>query len=353
MNLFDKSEKNLTNKSNVLQPSAYQKRHFLGITNFVIFTALLGPVWASSRKEQFLINLWLAYAISAIGFYLIFGLAGRFAFSHTFMMGLGAYTSSWVTRSGEGKPFLLGLLVAVVVAALVAGGVAFVVRRTKELYFAIATLALGQIGQTVFSRWEGFSGSSGQILGVIPPNIFGKNFTKDGEIFWLFLGVLAAVLLLVALIVRSPFGRDTIAARDNPVVAASNGVRVVKVQVVMFAIGSALAALSGALIAHWTGAVSSGSFSIELSIGIFLMLILGGKGSIWGPVVGSMLYVAVPHYLSGFAKWQDVIYGIILIIVIVLVPNGLAAGFRSIVDRVSALNLKSRAKKTENVDVDN
>ena len=141
--------------------------------------------------------------------------------------------------------------------------------------------------------------------------------------FWLFLGCLALVLLLGAMIERSPLRREAIAGRDNLLVARLAGVPAGRHQLGLFVLGSAMGGFSGALIGHWTGVVSVDSFGIDLAIGIFLMLFLGGAGSMWGPVLGGAFYVAIPQILSGIQKYDTIVYGGLLLVVVFALPDGL------------------------------
>lgn len=311
-----------------VRPPTYRRRHFPAIVAFLVVVAVVGPaIGASSRSNQFLVNLWLVYSVSALGFYLIFGLAGRFAFCQTFMMAMGGYTSAWVTHGGE-RPFLLGVAAAIAVTALLAGVIGLLVRRAQHFYFAIATFAVTEIGIIVFQRTDGFTGPNGQTVGIDPPALFGQKFVKDGEIFWLFLGILVACLMLVACIERSPMRREAVAARENGLVASLSGIAVNRIQLVLLMLGSGVGGLSGALIGHWQGAIGTDSFSIDLAIGLFLILLLGGIDSLWGPVIGSAIFVALPRLLSDAEQYSSIVYGLILLVVVLALPDGIAAEAR-------------------------
>jgi branched-chain amino acid transport system permease protein len=310
-----------------VRPAAYRRRHFPAILVFLVAVAVVGPAIGTSRSNQFLVNLWLVYSVSALGFYLIFGLAGRFAFCQTFMMAMGGYTSAWVTHGGE-RPFLLGVAAAIAVTALLAGVIGLLVRRAQHFYFAIATFAVTEIGVIVFQRAEGFTGPNGQTVGIDPPALFGQRFVKDDETFWLFLGILVACLALAACIERSPMRREAIAARENGLVASLSGVAVDRIQLALLMLGSALGGLSGALIGHWQGAIGTDSFGIDLAIGLFLILLLGGIDSIWGPVIGSAVFVALPRLLSDAEQYSSIVYGLILLVVVLALPGGIAAEAR-------------------------
>jgi branched-chain amino acid transport system permease protein len=316
-------------RSRAVRPSIYDRFHYPSVVIFIVAVALIGPAIADTRAHKYDLNLWLVYSVAALGFYWVFGLAGRFAFCQTFMMALGGYTSAYV--SDQGASFLLSVLCGVVAGCAVALVVGVLVRRSQQFYFAIATLAVTAIGTEVFRNWKAFTGPNGVRSNVAPPEILGHEFIQDESVFWLFLGVLAAVLLLAAAIERSPLRREAIAARDNPTVASLAGIAVGRIQLALFVLGSALGALTGALFGHWSGGVSTASFGIDLAIGIFLMLYLGGVGSMWGPVLGAAVYVALPELISGIEKYTKIVYGLLLLVIVLALPQGIVGGFNDLV----------------------
>ena len=317
------------------RPPVYGQHHYLVAGIFLVLVALIAPEVATSRSDQFLVNLWLVYCITGIGFYWVFGLAGKFAFCQTFMMALGGFTSAWLTRAdGPDQPFIVGALGAIAATCLVAFLLGTSVRRAQHFYFAIATLALESIGHTVFKEWTAFTGPNGTTVGVRPASLAGREFLLENDVFWLFLGALAIVLVLACMIERSPLRREAVAARDNLLVANVAGVRASRHQLVLLVLGSGMGGLSGALIAHWNGVIGIDSFGIDLAIGIFLMLLLGGSGSMWGPVLGAAFYVAVPDLLSGIERYSAMVYGLVLLVVVIAMPDGLVGAFRKGSDAV-------------------
>lgn len=324
-------------------PPSWEKHYYLTIAIFVVGAGFFLPKIMTSRADMFNTNLWMIYAIAGIGFYWMVGLAGRFAFCQVFMMALGGYTSAWVTRTWGDGAFLIGLAAAMAASGLLAFLIAGAVRKAQFFYFAISTMAVSQIGVTVFTETQGFTGPNGTQSGISAPSIFGTEFIKDREIFWLFLAVLAVVLILASFVERSPLRRDAIAARDNILVARVTGVPTVHAQLVLFTMGSALGGLAGALVGHWNGVIATDTFGFDLAIGIFLMLFLGGVGSMWGPVVGAAAYVALPKLLSGFESYYSIVYGVLLLVVILALPQGIVGGLNQI---TGYLRSKARAVRT-------
>jgi branched-chain amino acid transport system permease protein len=322
-------------RATATRPPSYRTKQYRTLVAFVVVIAVLGPkIGGHSRSYQFMVNTWLMYSIAAVGFYWVFSLAGRFAFTQTFMMSVGAYMSAWWTMRGDGHSVLSGVLLASVVGALLALGIFVLLRKAQAIYFGIGTLAVTSIGLYVFSRWPEFTGPGGTKIGVPPLEFFGKQFIDDGSVFWLFLGVLVGILLLGVWIERSPLRREAIAGREKPSVASLAGVSVNRHQLSLFMLGSAVGALIGALAAHWVGVVATDTYGIDLGIGLFLMLILGGRQSMWGPVLGAAFYVALPEFIKSISTYQRIVYGVILLFVIMTLPFGLVGLFKQVGDRL-------------------
>jgi branched-chain amino acid transport system permease protein len=272
---------------------------------------------------QVVFNEWIHLAAIVTGFYLVFGLAGRFAFSTASFVGLGAYVSHYVTRT-SGLSWFVGLAAGMAVAAAVGFGFAVLLRRAQHFYFAVATLGLAEIILLVLRRWERLTGrSSGEISGTRDMTIFGIEIDTRFRHFWILLALLGSVLLLTALILRSPLAREAIAARDKPVVATTLGVNVAWIGIVIFTLGCVISAAAGSVFVHTRGIGTPDTFGLELGIGVFVALILGGLRSMWGPLIGSWFYVYAPLYLERWEEWTQVIWGGVLVVVMIAFPDGL------------------------------
>lgn len=287
----------------------------------------LGVIFAislitSSSNALNLLDLWLAYSIAALGFYWIFALGGRFAFCQTFMMALGGYTTAWLDR--HDVPFALAVLGAIALTAAAAAVIGMLLWRAEHLYFALGTLAVTEIGLVLFGRTNAFTGTNGNVTGVGYPELSGTQLRTDADVFWLLAGVLAVLLLLAVFLDRSPVKRDLAAARELPMVARSAGVAVGRLRLGMFVLGSATGGLSGALITHWQGFIGVDSFGLQLGIGLFLMVILGGVTSHWGVLAGAGFFVAIPELLTGMSQYMPIVYGALLLVTILAFPGGLA-----------------------------
>jgi branched-chain amino acid transport system permease protein len=316
-------------------PPLFREHRYLTWAVLIAAIAVVAPSLFTSQADQLSLNVWLAYAVAGVGFYWVFGLAGRFAFCQTLMMALGGYVSAWITlKLGPGW-FLVGVVGAMAVTGLLAAVIGIILARAQDFYFAIGTLAVTQVGTVVLSHTTSFSGAAGSTVGIAVPVIFGYTFQSYLSMFWLSLVVLAVVLLFAIFLERSPLRRHAIAARENAMVARSSGVSVVRTQTMLFAFGSMLGGLSGALLGAVNSTVDVNSYGTSLAIGIFLMLFIGGVGSAWGPVVGAAFYVAMPQVLSSLAQYENIVYGAVLLVVIIVFPEGLVGGLRLVTKRIT------------------
>lgn len=336
-----------------LRPPSYRRHPAIAILTFAALVTLLA-VNVHGHYGQGLLVDWLLLCISSVGFYLVFGLGGQFAFSQAMFYGLGAYTSAWATRghldptTGHvtgGNSFIVGIVAAIVVSVIVAFVFAVIVRRTNQFYFAIGTLALSFMGLTVFQNWMSYT-NGGEVANITPIALGSFTIDTDLRRFGLALVVLAIVLGLVAAIERSPLRREFIALRDNEEVAATVGSHTMRLRYLAFVLGSAIAAVSGALYANMNGSLTLDTFGIELGIDIFLVVLLGGIGSMWGAVLGAAFVVWVPTKLGFVGSHEGLVYGILLIVVMIFAPKGLIGLVSSGWDKLRA----RRTRPGPNVD---
>lgn len=296
------------------------RRHQLPGAAVVVAAALVVAQILDTGFGYGLLHSWLVLTIAGLGFYLVFGVAGQFAFSQGAFFGLGAYASVWAS---EGRSFGWGFLAAIGLSCVVALALGLIVLRSDQLYFAIATLAFGHLAIVVFREFEAFTAPGGEIVGIPKPSLFGRTFNTDPELATFLTGALALALVLVALIERSPLKREALALHHHPVVAATLGVPTARLRLLAFVLGSAFAGAAGSLHAHKAGFISTETFGIVLAIDIFLLLLLGGMDSMWGPLLGAAFVVWAPEQLRFIGDYRNLVYGAILVVVIVAFPKGL------------------------------
>ena len=308
----------------------------------------LGEVSTRSGQHRFL--EWLKLGTIATTFYMIFGIGGRFAFSTAAFFGVGAYASHWATRT-SGHPWPVGTAVAVVIAAVIALVFGLLVRKAHHFYFAVATLGLAQLLLLLFQRIRRLTGQSDAVLsGARKMTLFGWHVDSRYRVFFVFLGMTAVMLVIAAMIERSPLARRAAAARDNERVAETLGIDPVIPGLTLFVLGSSLAALAGSVFVHARATGEPNDFGLHLGIAIFVALILGGLHSLWGGLIGALFYTFVPAYLthylhksdSDLEKWIQVIWGAVLVIVMIAVPEGLVGIVQRIRNRLRRTGAEAR-----------
>lgn len=323
---------------------------YRGIPYLTIAVVLAGiALYRNTRTEGFaqenLFNDWLVYAVVVVGFYFVFGIGGQFAFSQAAVFGLGGYASAWATRNPD-HSMLLGLLAAIAVVGVVAFVFSVVMQRAEHFYFAVGTLGLQSIIVLVVTKWQSFThGAGGEVVGIRRWELFGETFQSSFAVYKLLLVALAVVLVIAAFVERSPVRREAIAVRDQPVVARTLGLPTLRIRVAMFMFGSIIAAVAGSLYAHRSGSLSTESFGVHLGLYIFLMAILGGLGSMWGPVVGSWFFVYANDWLGRselsvlshpLREYKPIVFGGLLIVVMIAAPEGIAGLLQRLRRRRSA-----------------
>jgi len=305
-------------------PPAYGGRQYQ-LLAVVVVLGCLPSLFASSAYYLGLLNNALVYAILTLGFYWCFVLAGQFTFALFGMYAVGSYASVWF--SGHLGSFWWGLLAAIVVAGMIGALTKLAFARCSEIYFAIATMALGSLIVILFREWTSLTGGFGGIGDLVVPSVFGYILDTPEKRYFLGLVVLGVFLLLTVLYFRSPVAGDLALARDKAAVASVTGLKPLHLQVGAFAVGSAMQGAAGSLYAHNAGYFSVEAFNIDLSLLVLLMLLLGGMRSMYGPVIGAVLLVYLPEVLRDAEKYAEVIYAAAILFVIVAFPGGIA-GFR-------------------------
>lgn len=283
----------------------------------------------------------LIYGIAAIGLSLLMGLAGQVSLGHAAFFAVGGYTQALlVTKAGWSM--WPAAVVSVLAAMLVALLVGLPLLRLRGHFLALATLGLGIIVSVVVRELEVTGGTSG-LYGIPKPEFGGRLYDSAQEYFWLLAPFVLIGLLLAWNLVRSRTGRALGAVNDSEVAAECLGVDTFGLRLRVFVLAAGYAGLAGVFYAHWIAVVSPEAASFELSVELLLMVVLGGLGTVWGAITGA---VAVQLLDEGSrdliralipdagGEVQLIAFGVVLVLLIILVPGGLAQIWRRLVDRL-------------------
>ena len=274
------------------------------------------------------------YAMLGGSLNLVAGYTGLPSMCHAAFYGLGAYSTTLLMMS-LGLGFFSALGVALIVTALLSLAIALPALRLKGDYFVLATLGFQIIVVALFYNLTNFTGGPNGIPGIPIPRLFGFKFDTVFRYLILSCVVSSTSLFLLWLLIKSPFGRLLRAIREDEVAAASLGKNVPWVQTVAFAISAAMAAVPGALFAGYIRYIDPTTFTVMESIFILSIVVIGGAGSFWGPIVGSVFMVILPEALrflelplAAAANVRQITYGVLLVILMRFRPQGMLGEYK-------------------------
>lgn len=272
-------------------------------------------------------------AILALTLNFIMGYAGIFSLAHAIFFGVGAYTAAYIALHFSDS-LLLCMGASALLTALLSMALALPALRVRGEYFVAASMGLQVIGVTIFSEWKSVTGGLGGMIGIPRPSMFGYIFNDDLAFLVLCVLILLMVIGLTALLVRGSFGRSLMAIRDSESAAQSFGKHVNAIKALSVAVSAALAGVAGTLYAFYMSFINVESFTLEFSILLMAMVIIGGTGTLFGPVVGAALLMSLPAALtylpflppSELGTIQQIIYGIAMVLLMMFRPGGLIGG---------------------------
>jgi branched-chain amino acid transport system permease protein len=304
----------------------------------------MSPVWlllplylipVVSYSEVLLTILIFTYilGILAIAFNIVFGYAGQLTMFHGAAFGIGAY-ATYLILTKFGIPFWLALLpmfAGILILSLVVGWVCFKF-RLREFYFAVVTLAFSELARLVVLNWNSVTNGTLGILVLDKPTLWlpGASVVKiEGTQAWYLLTLtsLIAVATFSQVLVRSWVGRNFAAIRLNEDLAQTLGINTFRYKLLAFTVSNILAAFAGVLFGFYTNYIEPSQLSITQSLDAIAMVLLGGLGSILGPIVGALLLTGLPHVIEFSAELRAAAYGAILILVILVMPRGIVGLF--------------------------
>jgi branched-chain amino acid transport system permease protein len=265
----------------------------------------------------------------AVSFNLIFGFTGQLSMFHAAAFGVSAYVTA-IVMAQWGVSFWIALVPAVaivVVLSLVVGSICFKF-KLRAFYFAVVTLAFAELARLVILNWNSVTNGTLGMMVMAKPTLWvpGQGtLPVSGTVGWYFFS-LAGLFLTVAvcsLVMRSWVGRAFGAIRLNEDLAQTLGIDIFRYKLLSFTVANVLAALAGSLYGFYTGYIEPSYLAIGQSLDVISMVLLGGAGSVAGPLVGAFVLTALPHVIDLSAEVRAMLYGAILILVILLMPRGI------------------------------
>lgn len=311
--------------------------------NILIFgTLILGLLYPLLVPANYFIHLGvlaLIWMIVAQGTNIIQGYTGYVSIAQAGFMGVGAYSSALMNIS-FGVPVWLAIVIAPFITAVAAVIAGYPSLRVKGHYFAIVTMALNMVIFTILVNWIPVTGGEGGLSGIKAPenlSLFGYELRFDRRLpyYYLVFAVLVAVMVFVTALVHSRIGRALQAIRQNETFAEAAGIPTWRYKLFSFVISASLAGLAGALYGHYLSFISPAPFSIDHSLNAILAVIVGGSGTLAGPLIGSALVTALPEVLRMADSYRLIIYGVSLVLVVIFLPRGIVPACRDLWARIA------------------
>ena len=265
-------------------------------------------------------TLIVIYAITVYGLNVIVGYAGQISLGHAAFFGIGAYTAALLSTKA-GLSFWQALPIVIVISGLIGILLGLPSLRLKEDFLAITTIGINFIVEALFLYIPFFGGALG--IGGIPRVVLFGVKLKGLAFFLLCLSFLVIVMVICWWFTRSWSGVACFALREEESAAASMGISPVRFKLLAFVIGTMMAGLGGALYAHYMRFISATDFSFPMSITFLSMIVLGGMGTLWGPLLGAVLLGILPELFRPLVDYRILFYTALLLLMIRFQPGGL------------------------------
>ncbi|WPB58384.1 branched-chain amino acid ABC transporter permease [Xylophilus sp. GOD-11R] len=278
------------------------------------------PFWAGDDYHLHLAALIATFWILVAGLNLVVGYTGLLSLGHVALLAIGAYAFAILAGTHGWPPF-----VALAAAGVIGAGCGFVLGlpslRLPGFYFAMATLAFSMIvGEFLLAQDTLTGGGAG-----LPVPAFGAPFDSLRGFYWLVTGLAVAVTWLTWNVTRLMWGKAMVALRDSEVAAASTGVPAFGIKLTVYTFSGATAAIGGALFGSLQSYITPDTFHFELGMFFFICIVIGGRGAILGPLVGTIVLTALPEVVAPLAKLGQFFYGALLLAVVLLIPEGMGS----------------------------
>lgn len=317
--------------------SSIPPRPRLGVGLILLFSMAALPAYIEKAYYLHLVTIMLIWIVMTQGLNIIQGYAGYVSICQATFFGIGAYASAIVTLK-LGWPVSMGLTSAILAGALAGVVIGWPSLKMKGHYFAIATMAFAVLVGAVMLNWKELTGGDAGLHGIPRPEMVVWDFDLASPIGYYYITLVAASFSVwfVGRFSRSRVGRSIIAVRENEALARAIGVNTTRSKRLAFTISAVFGSFAGALYAHYINFVNPTPFHLEASLNAILAVIIGGSGTVWGPVIGSALVVFLPEYLRVATMYRMVIYGALIILVTIFMPRGVMSILEASWNRVQA-----------------
>ena len=274
------------------------------------------------------------YTLITIGLNLLIGYAGQISLGHAAFFGIGSYTVAILTTLFKWDS-LFALIAAIFLAAITAWIIGGPTLKLKGHYLAMATLGFCFIIQILMAELTGLTGGPQGISGIPKLSILGFRFSGDFQLYFLVWGLVVSVQIMTAHLIGGKIGRAFLAIHTNETAAESLGINTAHLKLMVFIISAALAGLAGGFYAFAINYINPEPFGFNFSNLLVTMVVVGGMGDLWGPLLGTAILTIVPELLRVIKDFDILVYGLILMAIIIFMPQGIISLIYRVFHKVS------------------
>lgn len=325
-----------------------KKMNRKSVIMLVILAAFLAiPLVDSNQYHIYMLDRALLNAMIASGLVALTGLAGQMSLGHAAFYGIGAYASAIVTKT-FGVPVIVGVISAAVLCFVIGMLLSIPSFKLSGFYLSLVTISFGNIVWTVIVNWHSLTGGSLGLLGIQPIRIAGRAITRT-EFFYLAAAILALIYFVTTRMARSYIGRGLRAVRDDEMAAETAGIDTKRLKLLVFSLSAIYAGIAGALYAHLSTFLSPESFVQAESANFVAMSVVGGIRHMLGGTIGGLAVTMIPEMLR--VKGWEIYYlmgsSLAILVLVIMLPNGLAPSFEKFIDRLAGIDRKSGKRQVK------
>jgi ABC-type branched-subunit amino acid transport system permease subunit/pimeloyl-ACP methyl ester carboxylesterase len=302
------------------------------------------PLVSSNMYLRHLLVLSFVFGVVASSWDLSLGFGGLFNFAHVALFTVGIYTYGFIGLTLGLSPWL-GILLAGVVAGLIAALITLPILRLSGIYIVLVTIAASQVLYQIVISQSNITGGTTGMVSLPILQLLGYRFNHDGKIgyYYVALLILIASTTILHLVTRSRYGRAIVAMRDHKFYAISRGISETRIRLFTLTVSASLAGLAGGFYGAYMRVASPDNFGLGL-LGLLLsMLLLGGAGTIWGPILAAFFVTIVSEAFASYGVWRSIIISLLLIVILIFYPGGLWALLQTAREAIDAIRTQSTA----------
>lgn len=320
-------------------PKPYKKASVAITIGFSVAAILLPIFLKDSRYYMNILNFSGIFIVLTYSLNFIHGYLGLISIGQAGFFAIGAYITAGLTM-GAGFNYFPALFIASAAAALAGLFIGFPAARISGHYFVLITLGFGEIVRLIILNWKAVTNGTNGINGIPPPSLAGLVFDTRFSYYYLVLVFIALSVVITFRLRNSKYGRAMLSIKNAELAASVMGVNPITTKLVNFGVSGFFAGLAGGLYAAYIGSISPEAFSIDLSIDVLTMSLVGGSGTLAGPIIGATFLVVLKEWLRFLKAYYMILYGAGIVMVMIFMPYGIVGLFRRFFARPETSSLR-------------